>query len=187
MLQEMLKRCKKSKVVRIEFLGGYKYLSNGFVSACIENSAPKWTVDDCIIAIGVTEEEKEKYLITEEEKDNGKSFDRDALTQIQRMQYSLNVCGTSLQPFILPDDRVMFINMDLLAVFEKECGKQYLCDMKQPEKLYIASNGFVIGIVMPKELNLGSMEIFISELHKGIKTSKFEGYFDSGGQIDIEI
>lgn len=185
-LKNMLAFCKKSKLIKIMYLGDVKYLSDGYMAAYIGNAAPDWTAKDCAIALDLSEDEQEKYALIDECKHEHEPVYRDDLEKVEKLQYSLNMDGMPAQPFMCSDRSVFFVNQERIRVFKDEYPKTYyIGGGKKTPLLYIEVEGRIIGMINPIKTNLEFMNDFVQNLSIGVKNSLEKCFCDAGGQISI--
>jgi hypothetical protein len=185
----MLSLCKKEKNIKIEYFGEQKFLSNGHAAAYIGECAPEWTAEDCVIALDLDEETRDKFDISEEHTRANEELIPDDFTKVEKLVYSLNVLGVPLQPFTL-NGKVFFVDMELMRVFRDEENKRFyygeIGKKRKKPKLIIESNGIIVGIIEVEIINIDTMEEFTKELRAGVQRAKEECFNVYGGQISIE-
>ena len=186
-INKMLKLCKKKKMIQIVSYGRHKFLAAGATAGYIDDdTATKWTADDCAIAIGIAEDNREGYILTSA---THPPIDVSSMQEAVPMKYSLENC----QPFILEDKRAFIVRKDKLSVFDEVQNKRYYLgyirvsdENVEDDKLIIASDNFPVGIITPERVNLNSLKLYAMELYSGLDMSEKKGFFDAGGQLEIE-
>ena len=120
-LSKMLKQCKKNKHIQIMSYGDYDYLSDGSVAGVIDADVDDWTAEDCAAAIGISDDDRDTYI-----------FPPCAFSYIEEidpvvpMEFSVELpSGAVIQPFMLADRRIFFVNAELLDIFGDCHDKRY--------------------------------------------------------------
>lgn len=190
MLKKMLAFCKKAKNISIIFFGEQKFLSDGKMAAFIGEEAEEWKSKDCSIFLELGEAADEQYKLKDGQINENPEINVTDMQRVEELKYSLNMDGTVLKPFMLPDRKIFFVDMARMKVFENEHPKSYFCDKVSENNKYpalvIARNTFPIGYVYPMKINLDTMKHFAQELNIGVEASAKTGFCDAGGQLTIE-
>ncbi|NDO20189.1 hypothetical protein FMM68_11080 [Lachnospiraceae bacterium MD329] len=181
-LKSMLKFCKKARVIRIEYHGNQKFLTDGEMRIYLYGAAAKWNSNDFAIMLELDDDTIEKFTIEDNTADKHNAFEVAEMQSVEKLICSLNICGIPYQPFMLPDDTIFLVDMTRLSVFKDFHAKQYFY---KSGSLVIAKDNLVIGTIYPTSVNLDTMKNFTSQLHKGITNSAAAGFFDAGGQMMI--
>lgn len=181
-LKSMLKFCKKERVIRIEYHGKQKFLTDDEMKICLFGAAAKWNSKDFAIMLELDDETIEKFTIEDSEPGEYNAFEVAEMKSVEKLIYSVNICGVPYQPFMLPDDRIFLVDMTRLAVFKDIYPKEYFY---QSGDLIIAKGRLVVGTIAPDSTNLNTMKNFTGLLHKGITKSEASNFFDAGGQVMI--
>lgn len=181
-LKSMLKFCKKAKVIKIEYHGNQKFLTDDEMKIYLFGAAAKWNSKDFAIMLELDDDTIEKFTIEDNTADKYNAFEVAEMQSVEKLIYSMNICGIPYQPFMLPDDKIFLVDMTRLSVFKDFYPKQYFY---QSGELIIAKDNLVIGTISPTSTNLDTMKNFTSQLHKGITNSAAAGFFDAGGQMMI--
>jgi hypothetical protein len=183
---KMLKACKDAKKIDVNYYGEQKFLSNGYAAADITLIAPDWEVSDFATSMGLDAEDLEIYSTHNGEKGEREEIDVCELPWVERMRYSLNIEGVTVQPFMLSDGRILWVDMDWLAIFKDESDKRYKFGMQNGAPvLYVCVNGMLIGIIGAVRINLECVGGFTRALSEGITKSYESGFLDSGGQMTL--
>lgn len=188
-LKKMFKLCKDRKTIKIYYSDNRSFLSNGYVLADITDIAPEWEVNDIEIAMELDDAALEKFKIEE------KRFSEEGcktlknvlnLTAVSRLRYSLNVDGKALQPFMLPDGRIIFCDMELMSVFKDVYIKTYRFGyIEKTPAIYVCTDSLCVGMIMPSRVDLETLKAFTSEMYNGATESMKKGFLDAGGQMTI--
>ena len=187
MLKKMLALCKKASNITVTYFGEHKFLSNNKMMAYIGEEAKEWTSKDCAIALELGENADEKCVMVDELTGHRPPINVSELKQVEELRYPLSMDGTVIQPFMLPDRRVFFVDTARLKVFENEHPKQYyFMVLDGNPQLVIARNTFPIGVIAPTNVNLDTMLHFAQELNTGVEVSSKTAFCDAGGQISIK-
>lgn len=181
-LKSMLKFCKKARTIKIEYHGNQKFLTDDEMKIYLFGAAAKWNSKDFAIMLELDDDTFEKFTIEDREPGEYNAFEVAEMQAVEKLICSVNICGIPYQPFMLPDDRIFFVDMTRLAVFKDIHPKQYFY---KSGDLVIAKDHLVIGTISPTSTNLNTMKNFISQLHKGITNSAAASFFDAGGQMMI--
>lgn len=91
--------------------------------------------------------------------------------------------GTVIQPFMLVDKRIFFIDADLLKVFDCVHDKRYFFG---DDTLVIARGSFIVGFIKPVRVNLNKLSAYAADLLIGLNASEEAAFFDAGGQMEIK-
>ena len=178
-LSKMLKQCKKNKHIKIVRYGGYDYLSDGSVAGVIDADVDDWTAEDCAAAIGISDDERDKYIFPPAAFSLIEEFE-DAVP----MEFSIELpSGTVIQPFMLANSRIFFINSDLLKIFDSVNDKRYFFGN---DMLVIIRASFVVGFINPMRVNLNKLSAYAADLLTGLNASEEAAFFDAGGQMEIK-
>ncbi len=178
-LSKMLKQCKKNKHIKIVRYGGYDYLSDGSVAGVIDADVDDWTAEDCAAAIGISDDERDKYIFPPAEFPNVTKFE-DAVP----MEFSIELpSGTVIQPFMLVNKRVFFVQSGLLDIFDDVKNKRYFFGH---DTLFIMRDVFTVGFINPMRLNLNNLSAYAADLLTGLNASEEAAFFDAGGQMEIK-
>ena len=184
-LSKMLKQCKKNKHIQIITYGEHEYLSSGKVAGYIDADVEEWTAEDCAAAIGIPADVRDMYIyapIYYPELTN--------LTYAAPMSFYVGSdTGTIMYPFRLTDERVFFVDMELLKIFDEVKDKHYYFKEAQSEDetglLVIMSGTFAVGVIPPMRVNLNGMSAFAADLLTGLNASEEAEFLDAGGQMEI--
>ncbi|MCD8391547.1 MAG: hypothetical protein LUD03_06895 [Firmicutes bacterium] len=182
-LKGMIGNCKKRKHIEILFYNEVKFLSDGRSAMCIERIAPDWGIRDIFTAMDLTEDAQEGFFTRNSE--TSENVNPDELVRLTRLMYSLNINGEPLQPFLFPDGRVIFVDLELMRVFRDEGNKEYFCKPNDVPLIFIRADGGLIGTVFPTQVNLESVRMFLGQLAKGVDAAAEAGFLDAGGQVEI--
>lgn len=181
-LKSMLKFCKKARTIKIEYHGNQKFLTDDEMKIYLFGAAAKWNSKDFAIMLELDDDTIEKFTIEDGTTGEHYAFEVAEMQNAEKLMYSVNICGIPYQPFILPDDKIFFVDMTRLAVFKDIHPKQYFY---KSGDLVIAKDNTVIGAISPTSTNLNTMKNFTSQLHRGITNSEVANFFDAGGQMMI--
>lgn len=186
-LKEMLKFCNKARYIQMEYSGRSKYLSDGTMCAFIGDIAPQWNSRDAASALELTDEQLEGFnLLDGEPEMTGLRFEIADMTPVEKLAYSLDCDGMGLQPFMLPDDKMFFVETKKLKVFDNMGIRKYFFGKYGGrEAVYIATDTFVVGAICAQRVNLNHMNSFAQKLNFGVKTSAANDFLDAGGQMVI--
>ena len=185
-LKEMLKFCNKARNIQIEYSGQKKYLSDGNMCVFIGDIAPNWRSRDAASALELTDEQLEGFVLSDSTPENYIRFEISKMTPVEKLGYSLECDGTVLQPFMMPDSKIFFVNKNRLKVFNSMGIRKYFFDKYAGEAaLYVAVDTFVVGAICAQRVNLNNMEVFTQALNIGVKTSAAHEFLDAGGQMII--
>lgn len=188
LLIKMQKACKKSKAIQLVKYGSQTFLTNGYVAAYISAEAPGWNENDIAISIGLNEDQRNNYIKGRDFMERA-SIDIGDMTPAFKMDYSIKRGKTTLIPFMTDYGKVFFVDADRLELFDDyESDAFFIGDIgavMDPVLVVIAGNT-PIGIIVPERLNLSQMKSFAASFLTGIKLSEAEGFFDAGGQMEIE-
>ncbi len=186
-LKKMLAICKKNRTVCIDRCGSQMFLDGGCCGADITKVAPDWTPEDCRIALEIDPEEFENWYTHDarEDGDDKGELDMNSYEDLERLRYSLNMDGMSVQPFRTSDGNAIFVNMEYLSPFKDEGLKTYKFN-PETKSVYICRDSWCIGIVMPLMLDLKTMKDFASQLFNASANSLKRGLLDSGGQVSFD-
>ena len=186
-LTKILKLCKKKKLIQIVRYGSHKFLAAGTTAGYIDDDAADWTAEDCAIAIGVSEDEREGFILTEE---RYPALDVSDMQEAVPMKYEV----ARHQPFMLADKSVCFVKSEKLSVFDEVNNVRYYVGLicteadsgKEEYRLIVASDTFPVGVIAPERVNLNAVKAFAKELSAGLAIAERIGFFDAGGQMEIE-
>ena len=171
----------KNAIVR--YMGGRKFLSDGRAMAYIGDIAPAWTDVDFAIDLQLTDDECEVFNMEYigEDADSGeikyKRFHR-----CVSLRYSLNMDGMAVQPFLVDNGAVIFIDMKYLHVFKDIHPKRYYFDANM---LYVVVNEQVMGAIAPLRIQYDTMKEFGKELLDGVEKAEQSGMFGKDEQISL--
>lgn len=178
-LSKMLKQCKKKKHIQIMSYGDYDYLSDGSVAGVIDADVDDWTAEDCAAAIGISDDDRDTYI-----------FPPCAFTYIEEidpvvpMEFSVELpSGAVIQPFMLADRRIFFVNAELLDIFGDCHDKRYFFGH---DTLIIMRDTFTLGFINPMRVNLNKLSAYAADLLTGLNASEEVAFFDAGGQMEIK-
>ena len=178
-LSKMLKQCKKNKHIQIISYGGCDYLSDGSVTGFIDAYVDDWTANDCAAAIGISDDDRNKYIFPPAQFSLLKEFE-DAVP----MECSIELSGgTVIQPFMLVDERVFFVEAEMLEVFDGVKNKRYFFGN---DTLFIMRDAFTLGFIKPMRVNLNKLSAYAAALLTGLNASEKAAFFDKGGQMEIK-
>ncbi len=178
-LSKMLKQCKKNKHIQIFTYGDYGYLSDGSVAGVIDADVDDWTAEDCAAAIGISDDERDKYIFPPAAFPNVTELE-DAVP----MEFSIELpSGTVIQPFMLVDKRVFFVQSGLLNIFDGVKNKRYFF---ANDMLVIMRDVFTVGFINPMRVNLNKLSAYAADLLTGLNASEEAAFFDAGGQMEIK-
>ena len=183
---KLVKSCKKEKTIRVEYFGEQKFLSNGSAAADITLIAPDWEVSDFATSLGLDADMLDGYSTHNGEAHEREEIDIYELPWIERMRYSLNIEGRTVQPFLLSDGRILWVDMDWLAIFKDEKNKKYKFGMlNNAPALYVCADGMLIGTIAALDVDLCCVGGFTKVLLDGINKSCESGFLDRGGQMTL--
>ena len=178
-LSKMLKQCKKNKHIQIIRYGGYDYLSDGSVMGYIDADVDNWTAEDCAAAIGISDDDRDKYISPPFACSRIKELE-DAVP----MEFSIEMSsGTVIQPFMLADRRIFFVQSGLLDIFDGVNDKRYFFGNNT---LIIIRGAFTVGFIKPMRVNLNKLSAYAADLLTGLNASEEAAFFDAGGQMEIK-
>lgn len=183
MKEKMLKLCKKHKAIIVRYMGGRKFLSDGRAIAYIGDIAPAWTDVDFAIDLQLTDDEREGFNMEYigEDVDSGEiKYKR--FHHCVSLRYSLNMDGMAVQPFLVDNGAVIFIDMKYLHVFKDICPKRYYFDASM---LYIVVNEQVMGAIAPMRIQFNTMKDFCIQLTSGVQKTEQSGLFGQDEQISL--
>ena len=178
-LSKMLKQCKKNKHIQIIRYGGYDYLSDGSVMGYIDADVDNWTAEDCAAAIGISDDDRDKYISPPDVFPN--------VTELENAVPLENAIelpsGTVIQPFMLADRRIFFVQSGLLDIFDGVNDKRYFFGN---DTLIIIRGAFTVGFIKPMRVNLNKLSAYAADLLTGLNASEEAAFFDAGGQMEIK-
>lgn len=178
-LKDMLKRCKKNKLISIEYYGNSKFLSDGIMFACIDSIAPDWDAKDCAVALELSDDELEGFVLNTGEPVDFLEFEiPGAEYYLERLRYSVNVDGVKMYAYILPDKRIVFCDAEKLDVFKDLRIRQlFLGKLGNTYAAYVVVNNKVVGVVPLNRIDGEIMAEFASVLYTGIKNNEKKEFF----------
>ena len=182
-LTKMLKQCKKNKHIQIIRYGDYDYLSDGSVAGCIDADVEDWTAEDCAAAIGIGDDERDKYIFPPRKLSRITEFENAV-----PMEFSIELpSGTVIQPFMLSDKRIFFVQSEMLNIFDNINDKQYFLSNSSVihDTLFVMKGMFPIGLLKPMRVNLNKLSTYAAVLLTGLNASEEAAFFDAGGQMEI--
>lgn len=183
-LKSMLKFCTKKRRIEIFFAGNYKYLSDGDMCIYIGDIAPTWDCNDCATALELSDEQLGNFELLDGEPHDNEAFEVEELQKAEMLRYSVNCDGLPLQPFLLPDNKIFFVDLNRMAVFKDVGIKQYYLGYYNDQcALYVATGDFVVGAIAAEKMNLDIMQHFAHQLGRGVNTSVETHFLDVGGQM----
>lgn len=188
-LKKMLQFCKKYKTIEMRYIGNQKFLSCGFAMMNISNIAPEWNTQDCAIALDIDEDALDSYTIVQGDEFGGVNnvADTYSLIPADRLRYSMNVDGDTLQPFKLSNGNIAFVKMEYLTIFKGENNKAYKFQVQNESiKMYIFNDGLLIGMINPTKTDMASVYRFAKIITECAKTSFGNKFLDIGGQVSLE-
>ena len=110
----------------------------------------------------------------------------DDIIKLEKSRYSVNIDGIPYQPFILPDKRLFFVDMEKLRVFKDEGIKNYgFFELSEHPYLIVMIDNRIIGAVAAARLNLDTIYNFACGFYEGCKKSKETDFCDGGGQMSL--
>ena len=182
-LSKMLKQCKKNKRIQIVRYGGYDYLSDGSVAGVIDADVDDWTAEDCAAAIGITADERDKYILPPKRFPDFANY-----VDAAPMEYSMATdLGAVFKPFRLTNGCIFFIHTELLKIFDEVRDKRYYFQASdRGGVLLVAQDRFVVGVISPMCVNLNNMSVYTADLLRGLDASEKAAFFDAGGQMEIK-
>ena len=183
-LKEMLKLCKKSKRIRFIETENDIFVSDEYVMANVTEIAQNWTAEDYATALDLTQDERDNYRI------KNTKIDADLCNEIteeaERMRFSLNIDGEAVQPFILADGRVLFIQCKYHSIFKEEHPKEYrLGKFEDCVMLYIYVGSRMIGGICPLRIDGGCVKEFARDLLIGAEKAEKEGFLQGYTQYSL--
>lgn len=189
-IKKMYKLLKDSKNIFVHESETQKFISDGHVMADITNEAPEWTVKDIAIAMDIDEDSIGKYRMETKPIDSvlcSRLKNHCKLPIAIRCRYSLNMDGITIQPFILEDGKILLCDMKLLSVFGDIHNKVYRYYYNSGEAMiFIFVDRYCVGIVCPLRVNLQALKDFATEIATAAALSQTSGFYDAGGQIEME-
>ena len=178
-LSKMLKQCKKNKHIQIISYGAYGYLFDNSVAGVIDADVDDWTAQDCAAAIGISDDDRDKYIFPPVTRRN--IID---LEPVVPMECSIELpSGAVVQPFMFVDKRIFFIDADLLKIFDCVHDKRYFFG---DDTLVIARGSFIVGFINPMRVNLNKLSAYVADLLTGLNASEEAAFFDADGQMEIK-
>lgn len=118
-LKKMLNSCKKAKTLFVELHSSQHFLYNGHMKLDITDIAPMWGVDDCIIALELTEDDLEKMEYGDVNVNNNLNPDDPRLVDVVSIGISISNANMEIRPFLTPDKKVFFADTEELNLFKK--------------------------------------------------------------------
>lgn len=190
-LKKMLNSCKKQKKLFVEKHGSQHFIDNGHMKFDISDIAPAWGVDDCIIALELTEDDLEKMEYGDVDASNYLSPDDPRLVDVHTIGISISFANMEVRPFLTPDKKVFFANTEELNLFKKVYGLKFQLNTEPNEKhkeygLYVFSDSYCVGMIKPISINLKMLNKRLTELNDGVVKSLFAHFYDVGGQISMD-
>ena len=182
-LTQMLKLCKKKKIIQIISYGGCTFLSDGSTAGYIDEDTEDWTAEDCAAAIGIPEDVREGYILAPARR---LAIELAEMDEAIPMRFPI----ANGQPFMLKNGSVFFVKKEKLSVFDEVQNVRYFVggidDDDTEPKLVITNNDFPVGVITPESVNLSKMKAYAQELYTGLDISEKNSFFDAGGQMEIE-
>lgn len=187
--KKLVAMCGKHKIISMftDRKSGLKWLSAGSVAACV-GIGYEVTPNAVLFFLGVSEEKSDDYSIHyEEEKDMPDICSAQAA---EKLKYSLNVNGDTLQPFETPQG-ILFVNIKSLDIFTDSGGEfEYkFTYWNETPVLLVLEYGILTGIIPPVRPNYESLLEFANVLRYNVDLAyrndfllknKQIGFFDSG-------
>lgn len=190
-LKKMLNSCKKRKMLFVERHGTQHFIDNGHMKFDISDIAPAWGVDDCIIALELTEDDLEKMEYGDVDASNYLSPDDPRLVDVHTIGISISFANMKVCPFFTSDKKVFFANTEELDLFKKVYGLKFQLNTEPNEnhkeyELYVFSDSYCVGMIKPISINLKTLNKRLTEINDGVVKSLFAHFYDAGGQISMD-
>lgn len=190
-LKKMLNSCKKRKMLFVERHGTQHFIDNGHMKFDISDIAPAWGVDDCIIALELTEDDLEKMEYGDVDASNYLSPDDPRLVDVHTIGININFANMEVCPFLTPDKKVFFANTEELNLFKNVNRLKFQLNTEPNEKhkeygLYVFSDSYCVGMIKPIFVNLESLNKCLGILKNGVARSLYTHFLDAGGQVSLD-
>ena len=186
-LKKMIDICKKEKYIRVfeDAESGAKWLSGESIAGAMETEV-ELGAEEILYFMDIPETAAESMNVINEPAPltlpSITSYD----SPLERLQYSLNCKGTTLQPFV-SEKGVLFADMSRLSVFsDVDNKKYYLSKWNNTYCILIYSGVWMAGLVMTVIINVPEMIYFSDKLNETVKQAKRNKFCCAGAEkIDL--
>lgn len=184
--KKLVQMCGKHKIISMfeDKESKLKWLSAGRVAACVGGDC-EITPNSILFFLGVSEESKDSYFIQYEQE---KDLPNTSLAEnVERLKYSLNINGDTLQPFATPHG-ILFVNIKSLAIFadsKEELTYKFTRWNKTPVLLVMEYNS-LIGIIPPVMQDYEKLIDFVDKLSYNVDLADRNNFLSlEGKQVSL--
>lgn len=180
--KKLVSMCGKRKIISMfeDKESKLKWLSAGNVAACVGGDC-EITPNSILFFLGVSEENKDSYFIKyEQEKELPNT---DLAETVERLKYSLNINGDTLQPFATSHG-ILFVNIKSLAIFadSKEEFTYKFTRWNKTPVLLVMEYDTLIGIIPPVTQDYEKLIDFIDKLSYNVDLADRNNFLSVDGK-----
>lgn len=186
-LKKMIDICKKEKYIRVfeDSESGVKWLSGTSIAGVMDTEATLGA-EEILYFMDLPETAAEAIHVENEPEPLTVPAVTSSDPPLERLQYSLNCDGITLQPFV-SEKGVLFADMSRLAVFsDVDNKKYYLSKWNDTYCILIYSGVWMAGLVTPMAMNVSEMIYFSGKLHDTVRQAR-KNKFCCAGMKEIGL